>query len=426
MGLIKGSKIRVTETEAFVRHDGTVVMPQEASEVTGVVPRAAAPAQPTFEDEGAEEGWPEVPGDDELFGVVPQEDPQDDVSAPIAEYEDVRAHLIASANEAAELDAAPYGEAIQTAAGEFMEQRFHEASTALAEANPEGDFESVQPFVQRQAAAELELELIGTISEIRWSHLKRIEEKIVSEAGEVAEDIETRHPPETFSELIAQREEILSEARLEAERILLAANTQASAMMAQAEQMQAQTFLELESEKERILSELREQARQEGYDEGKAAGEQQAAQYVQEALLKLNEIMIAFPAAVKKHEEKLVGLAIEIASKVIQEEISLQPEIVQRTVETALRRVSDLEQVTVKVNPLDLDLILPKLDTFKTLVPDVQNFSIEGSHTLQRGGCIIETNSGSINAAIGTQLSIIEEVFRNVMAEYEDDMGEVG
>jgi flagellar assembly protein FliH len=136
--------------------------------------------------------------------------------------------------------------------------------------------------------------------------------------------------------------------------------------------------------------------------------------------------MIAFPAAVKKHEEKLVGLAVEIASKVIQEEISLQPEIVQRTVETALRRVSDLEQVVVKVNPLDLDLILPKLDTFKQLVPDVQNFSIEGSHTLQRGGCIIETNSGSINAAIGTQLSIIEEVFRNVMAEYEDDMGEVG
>jgi flagellar assembly protein FliH len=196
--------------------------------------------------------------------------------------------------------------------------------------------------------------------------------------------------------------------------------------LTQAEQAKTQAFLELESEKERILSELREQARQDGYEEGKAAGEQQAAQYVQEALLKLNEIMIAFPAAVKKHEEKLVGLAVEIASKVIQEEISLQPEIVQRTVETALRRVSDLEQVVVKVNPLDLDLILPKLDTFKQLVPDVQNFSIEGSHTLQRGGCIIETNSGSINAAIGTQLSIIEEVFRNVMAEYEDDMGEVG
>ena len=424
MGLIKGSKIRVTETEAFVRTDGTVIMPTEAEEVVGVVPRAPAPQPTQPEEDAGEDAWPDLGGEDELFGVVPQEDPQPDVAAPIAEYEDVRAHLIASANEAAELEAAPYGEAIQTAAGEFREQRVAEAQTALAEANPEGDFESVQPYVQRQAVAELDLELIGTVNEIRWSHLKRIEEKIVSEAGEVASDIETRHPPETFAELLAQREAILSEARLEAERLLLEAQTQATAILTQAEQSQAQTFLELESEKERILGELREQARQDGYEEGKAAGEQQAAQYVQEALLKLNEIMIAFPQAVKKHEEKIVALAVEIASKIIQEEITLQPEIVQRTVETALRRVSDLEQVTVKVNPLDLDLILPKQDTFKQLVPDVQNFSIEGSHTIQRGGCIIETISGSINAAIGTQLSIVEEVFRNVMAEYEDDLGE--
>src|SRR5690242_6820102 len=114
--------------------------------------------------------------------------------------------------------------------------------------------------------------------------------------------------------------------------------------MAQAEQMHAQGLLELESQREQILEELRVQAREEGYEEGKAAGEQQAAQYVQEALFKLNEIMMAFPSAVKKHEEKVVALAVEIASKIIQEEISLQPEIVQRTVETALRRVSDLEQ----------------------------------------------------------------------------------
>jgi flagellar assembly protein FliH len=95
-------------------------------------------------------------------------------------------------------------------------------------------------------------------------------------------------------------------------------------------------------------------------------------------------------------------------------------------VETALRRVSDLEQVIVKVNPLDLDLILPKQETFKMLMPDVQNFAIEGSHTIQRGGCLIETNSGSINATLEAQLGIVEEIFRNVRAEYEDEaLGEL-
>lgn len=420
MGVIKGQKVQFTDVEAIVAGE-TVIMPETANEMTGVVPRAPQAAQP--EGDLEELGYEEPSIDDlgELFDVVPQAEEGPDAAAPIAEYEDIRQHLISSANEAAELDAGPYGEAVQNAAGDLMTERLEGAHAALLEANPEGDFEQVAPYIQRQVAAELELELIGTISEIRWTHLKRIEEKIVSEAADVAEHIEANHPPETFAELLAQREAILSEARLEAERLMMEAQTQASAVMAQAEQAQAQAFLELESQKNQILEQLREQARAEGFEEGKAAGEQQAAQYVQEALFKLNEIMMAFPAAVKKHEANIVSLAVEIASKIIQEEISLQPEIVQRTVETALRRVSDLEQVVVKVNPLDLDLILPKQDTFKQLVPDVQNFSIEGAHTIQRGGCIIETNSGSINASLNTQLSIIEEVFRNVMAEYDDD-----
>ena len=83
--------------------------------------------------------------------------------------------------------------------------------------------------------------------------------------------------------------------------------------------------------------------------------------------------------------------------------------------------MSDLEQVTIKVNPLDLDLILPKQDTFKAIIPDVQSFSIEGSHTIQRGGCLIETNSGSINATINAQISIIEEIFKRVQSEYEEE-----
>ncbi|MEB3328580.1 MAG: FliH/SctL family protein, partial [Candidatus Sericytochromatia bacterium] len=246
--------------------------------------------------------------------------------------------------------------------------------------------------------------------------------QLVDGAGEIAEGLLAAHPAEAFIELMARREAILSEARLEAERAMLESMTRSAETMAQAEQARAATMLELEGEKERILSALREQAFNEGYEEGKAAGEAMAAQYISDALMKFNEMAMAFPAAVKKNEERLVTLALEIARKVIQDEIELQPEVVQRTVETALKRVSDLEQVVVKVNPLDLDLILPKQDLFKALVPDVQAFSIEGSHTIQRGGAIIETNSGSITATIQAQLGIIEEVFRKVRAEYEDEM----
>jgi flagellar assembly protein FliH len=425
MGLLKGNKIRFTDDQSVeVAGDDIVMIGGEITQER-VVPRADEP--PAGSDEmgglGGSDDWE---SDFQMPGEEGVEEEALVAAGALHDYEEIRDHLIASAEEAAEMDAGAFNEQVQEGVQELMETRLMAAAESLIEGNPEGDFDRVAPYIQRQVAAELDLELVGTVNEIRWTHLQRIEGKIVSETGEVAEQLEEAHPAETFAELLAQREEILSEARLQAQRLVLEAQTRASEFLAEAEKMQAQTLLELETERERILEELKGQAFDAGFEEGKAAGDQQAASYVAEALDMLNKIAMAFPSAVKNNEGKLISLALEIASKVIQEEISLQPEIVQRTVETALKRVSDLEQVTIKVNPLDLDLILPKQDTFKAIIPDVQTFSIEGSHTIQRGGCLIETNSGSINATINAQISIIDELFKRVRSEYEDEeLGEL-
>lgn len=421
MGLLKGSQIQFSASETLIGQEVVVVplggpaasAPPAAPALTGTVPA----------DEGA------APLDDALLGVaapweltaqVP-ETAAPGAPAPLAEYDGIKAHLHDGAVEAAERD-------YESLEGAYEEAREHHAATALQDAEArldaigeEAPRAEVLPRFGRAAELEAELTRIGTLNELKWSHLQRIETKIAQDVGLVAEDLEARFAPETFAQLLADREGILAAARLEAERLVLEAETRAASKLAEAERDAAERRLDFEAERERLVADLRAEARQEGFDEGKAEGEAQAARYVEEALVKLNEIAIAFPAAVKRNEEKLVSLALEIAKKIIQDEIALQPEIVQRTVETALRRVSDLDQVLVKVNPLDLDLILPKADRFRAIVPDVQNFAIEGSHTIERGGCMIETASGSINATLHAQIGIIEELFKNVRAEYEDD-----
>lgn len=439
MALIKNSNLRVSDAEVVIGANGVTRPPEDFEEATAIVPQADPGAGYEPYGEYDENGQPldgqfddlGLGGDfDDLFatpGELTSEVPQDTGPTwdePMAEFDRAREQALFAANDASDLDANAYGEQVQNAAGELMTSALERVAVELEEANPAGDFGKVMPYVQRRVAVELDLELVGTVSEIRWTHLKAFEAEIVEGAETLAQQVRAGSAlaPESFEALMAHREAILSDARLEAERLMMEAMTRSAETMAQAEQAQASTMLELEKEKDRILAELREAAYQDGYNEGKQDGEQQAAQYVTEALTKLNEIAVAFPAAVKKNEEKLVTLALEIAKKIIQDEIAIQPELVQRTVETSLKRVSDLEMVVVKVNPLDLDLILPKQETFKQIVPDVQNFSIEGSHTIPRGGCVIETNSGSINATLSTQLSIIEEMFRNVRAEYEEEV----
>lgn len=427
MGLLKGSNLRFTASEAIVGAD--VILPADVEPVAIQPLESVVPSEsPAATTEASE--WGLEDGIDDLFSDVQTLGAESEIGAlwqePVAAFEKVREQVLHGAVEASDIAANQHGEQIQQLAAPLMEQALQQVEAELHEQSPEADFSAVAPFVQRKVAAAVDLELIGTVNEVRWTHLQRVEKQLTEGAAEISEGLLSQHPSEAFVELMARREEILSSARLEAERLLLEAMTQSAETMSQAEQARAAAMQELEAERSAILERLRQQAYQEGYQEGKSAGEAEAAQYISDAIHKFNEIVMAFPAAVKQNEEKLITLAVEIARKVIQDEISLQPEIVQRTVEAALKRVSDLEQVVVKVNPLDLDLILPKQESFKALVPDVQNFSIEGAHTIQRGGCVIETNSGSINATIQAQLGIVEEMFKKVRAEYEDEMlGEI-
>ncbi|MEB3285586.1 MAG: FliH/SctL family protein [Candidatus Sericytochromatia bacterium] len=427
MGLLKGSNLRFTTSEAIVGAD--VILPTEGSSPTGEVVSTVPLENPENVSETV--SW-EIDEDvDDLFSaeVIVDEEEQGDSEfwqAPVTAFEKVREQVLHGGVEASDMEANEQGEQIQQAAAPLMEKSLRQAEDELLSATPDADFSTVAPFVQRKVAAVVDLELIGTVNEVRWTHLQRVEKQVVDGAEDIANGLVADFPEGAFIELMSRRESILSAARLEAERLVLEAMTQSAETMSQAEQARAAAMQELEADRTAILDGLRQQAYQEGYQEGKSAGEAEAAQYISDAIHKFNEMVMAFPAAVKQNEEKLVTLALEIARKVIHEEISLQPEIVQSTVEAALKRVSDLEQVVVKVNPLDLDLILPKQESFKALVPDVQNFSIEGSHTIQRGGCVIETNSGSINATIQAQLGIVDEMFKKVRAEYEDELlGEI-
>lgn len=240
-----------------------------------------------------------------------------------------------------------------------------------------------------------------------------------TEHGRIMEDamMQQQQAEQTLQEAEAQVELMAQEAQAEAERILSEANMEAARIIEAAEQSH---------------QEIVEAATQDGFNVGYQEGREEAikenAQLLMETTNALNKLHAAFPVAVKQNEDKLIKLALEISREVIQDELAMKPEIVLKNVERAIGKVSDLEKVLIKVNPLDLDMILPKQEYFKKLLPDVQDFVITGHYSIERGGCTIETNSGTIDAQVNTQLAVVEEVFQQIRAEYDfdedDDMNE--
>lgn len=240
-----------------------------------------------------------------------------------------------------------------------------------------------------------------------------------------------------------QQQQILEEAFMQqeqAQQMIQEAESQIEMMAQEAQQEAERIISEANMESARII-EAAEQSHQEiveaatqdgfnvGYQEGREEAIKENAQLLMETTNALNKLHAAFPVAVKQNEDKLIKLALEISREVIQEELQMKPELCLKAVERAIGKVSDLEKVLIKVNPLDLDIVLPKQEYFKSLLPDVQDFVITGHYSIERGGCHIETNSGTIDAQITTQLAVVEEVFQQIRSEYDfdeddDDMDE--
>lgn len=357
--------------------------------------------------------------------------------------------------------------------GEAMKS-VKESQQNMSQIDLEDVFQTFADFVEQMAMshqeklmAEMEEEraqMLGNVEEYIENTLQQQRDVMMQEASDyisrtVQEYKQQLNEDNEFikaaNQLIAQREQILDEAynksltmvqeaEGEASRILEEAfgqQEQANQLIAEAEAQAEMITQEAQSEAERIISEANmesariieaaEQSHQEiveaatqdgfnvGYQEGREEAIKENAQLLMETTNALNKLHAAFPVAVKQNEDKLIKLALQISKDIVQEELTIRPELCMKAVEKAISKVSDLEKVIIKVNPLDLDIVLPKQEYFRKLLPSVQEFVITGHYSIERGGCFIETNSGTVDAQITTQLAVVEEVFQQIRSEYD-------
>ena len=243
--------------------------------------------------------------------------------------------------------------------------------------------------------------------------------KLIEEASEQAERI---IEDSMYSKQEAER--IKEEAKHEGKTITQRYKDEAEKIIEDAGIESAKIIQSAEEQHQEIVEAATQDGFNVGYQEGREEAIRENAQLLMDTTDSLNKLHAAFPASVKENEGKLIKLTIKVADAMLKDEIISRPELCVRTLDKAIRRVSDLERVLIKVNPLDLDLILPKENYFKAILSDVQDFVITGHYAIPRGGCLIETNSGIIDGQFHTQLNIVKELFDKIRGEYDDSDGE--
>lgn len=112
-------------------------------------------------------------------------------------------------------------------------------------------------------------------------------------------------------------------------------------------------------------------------------------------------------------EREMASLALAIARKVVQREIDAREDGVLECVRTAMKSVVAAGEITVKVNPKELGVISQYRAELARYSSSVGTVNVEPDDTVERGGCVIITNYGEVDATISSVMHEIEEALRN-------------
>lgn len=139
----------------------------------------------------------------------------------------------------------------------------------------------------------------------------------------------------------------------------------------------------------------------------------------QEGLEKFNEAIIYVDQELKKirhnMQQMVLPLVLTAAKKVVGKELQTFPETIVEIVLQALAPISQSHRVTIFVNRDDKEILEKHKARLKEILQHVEILSIEERGDITRGGCIIRTESGMINATIENQWKALEHAFEKYL-----------
>lgn len=170
---------------------------------------------------------------------------------------------------------------------------------------------------------------------------------------------------------------------------------------------EAQSIIQHATEEAGIIRSQAEAYRQQGYDDGYQAGIEQGKAEWMEQCLRLNR---ENEAKFRFFEHDLVRLAVRVAEKIIGEQLRLEPKSITELVGNALGGVRHQREIYVRVNPEDYELINEHKYLLLDKLSRAQDIDIRPDPEVPRGGCLIESETGTIEATVEKQLEAIEKI----------------
>lgn len=232
----------------------------------------------------------------------------------------------------------------------------------------------------------------------QWEQEK---EKLIEDAHREADQIIENAKKTAFDEVKRQMDTAQVDSqkmRTQSQEIVSEAEKKAADIIDRAEQTEAAT-------QKKAFTEGFEAGREAGYKEGKA----EVTRLIERLHTMIERTMDKRQQILSETEQQIVDLVLLMTRKVVKVISENQRNVVSSNIIHALRKVKGRADVILRVNLADVGLTTEHTKDFLAAAENIKNITVVEDHTVDAGGCIIETDFGSVDARIASQLHELEQ-----------------
>ncbi|MCK9169042.1 MAG: flagellar assembly protein FliH [Treponema sp.] len=225
-------------------------------------------------------------------------------------------------------------------------------------------------------------------------------QKMLADAQASADEIVKKAENAAFGEVKRQTDQaniVKADAQQTAEEVIKKAQEQAQ-----------QIIQDAKVQEQKIESDAHNKGYEEGRDEGYKDGEGEVNRLIERMHKVLDSVMQRREEILRDTETQIVELVILMTRKVVKIISENQKSIIMSNVLAALKKVKGRGEVTLRVNLEDVKLTTEHTDEFIKRVENIKGITVVEDSSVEKGGCIVETDFGAIDARISSQLMELE------------------
>lgn len=198
---------------------------------------------------------------------------------------------------------------------------------------------------------------------------------------------------------------------------------QAEAMLKEARQEAADIMVQAREAMQDVRrrgEEIESQAYSQGFEQGKKDGEEMGRRQYQAVAQRLEKLLDGISSGAKallpQYEAQMVKVIMAAATHIVEREIELSPDIVLESIRAAMEQVVEGSVVHLHLNPADIEALEEEIRK-KFSVPGSAGLDIVNDPGIGRGGCLIETEYGLIDATTRARWQAVSDTINRILVE---------